>query len=147
MQELCKRGEYSERLYIQFHPPLLILPFFLLPLFPLLRIFPVLRIPPVSLTTTMNEVSFFRPEVAAGFSVVFCFCWLRPIRVSLKFFPEIFTPNRMTTASEWVLKFHDLFQAILPCRLRLGNRVFEDVFLTRPCSNSSMSATKISPRD
>ena len=33
---------------------------------------------------TINEVSFNRPEVVAGFSVVFGFCWLRPFRASFE---------------------------------------------------------------
>ena len=45
---------------------------------------------------TINKVSFNRPEVVAGFSDIMCFCWLRPIRVSLKFLAEIFTPYKLT---------------------------------------------------
>ena len=34
---------------------------------------------------TINEVPLYRPEVSSGFSVIFCFCRLRLLRVSLKF--------------------------------------------------------------
>ena len=51
------------------------------------------------------KVSFNRLEVIAGFSVLFCFCWLRPTRASLKFFAEIFTPNRIIPPQSWFSDF------------------------------------------
>ena len=40
---------------------------------------------------TINEVTLNRPEVFPGFSVIFCFCRLKPFRFALKFSTEIFT--------------------------------------------------------
>ena len=41
------------------------------------------------------EVTLNRPEVFLGFSVIFCFCRLRPFGIALKFSTEIFTPYRL----------------------------------------------------
>ena len=45
---------------------------------------------------TTDEVTFDWPEVILGFSVLPCSCRLRPFRVALKFFSEIFTPCRLS---------------------------------------------------
>ena len=44
---------------------------------------------------TRNDVFFHCPEIVSDFSVIFCFRRLRPLQVSLKFFPEIFTHHRL----------------------------------------------------
>ena len=44
---------------------------------------------------TINEVTFDKPRVSSGFSVIFCFCRLKPFRFALKFSTEIFTPYRV----------------------------------------------------
>ena len=67
---------------------------------------------------TTDEVTLNRLEVGTGFSVIFCFCRLRPLRVSLKFFPEIFTPNRLFPPRS--LGLRDLLQTILLFHPRSG---------------------------
>ena len=44
---------------------------------------------------TITEVTLDRPKIATGFSVISCFCRLRPLLVALKFSSEIFTPYRL----------------------------------------------------
>ena len=69
---------------------------------------------------TTNEFPFYRPEVISGFGVILLFCRLTTIPVSWKFSIGIFTPCKLFTPQIWFSDFHDLFQAILPCRLRTG---------------------------
>ena len=70
---------------------------------------------------TTSEVSFNRPEVVAGFGVVFCFCWLRSIRVSMNFSSEIDLDSLQDDiALGLILGPRDLFHTILLFRLRTG---------------------------
>ena len=71
---------------------------------------------------TINEVSFNRPEVVAGFGVTFCFCWLRPIRVSLKF-----SSLQENTSSELILGLHDHSFALPSASGNMKNSPFLDV--------------------
>ena len=68
---------------------------------------------------TMNEVTFHWPNVSSGFSVIFCFCRLKALRVSFKIFPEIFAPyggSRLRVSSG----IRGLFLTILLFHLLLG---------------------------
>ena len=48
---------------------------------------------------TIKVIPIDQPKIITGFSVIFSFvCWLRPFRVSLKFFSEIFTPHKLFPA-------------------------------------------------
>ena len=44
---------------------------------------------------TIDRVTFNRPKVSLGFSVIFCFCLLRPFLFALKFSTESFAPHRL----------------------------------------------------
>ena len=94
------------------------------------------------LMMTINEVSFNRPKVVAGFGVIFCCCWLRPIQVSLKFFSEIFTPCKlMLPRSNGNMKCSPFLDVIISFASSLRSWVSDGSSFP----SSSTSATKISP--
>ena len=49
---------------------------------------------------TIDEIPFHLPKDIAGFRVIFCFCRLRPHRVSQKFFREVFAHYNLIRPSE-----------------------------------------------
>ena len=108
---------------------------------------------------TTHELSFNRPEVVAGFSVVFCFCWLRLIRVSSNVFAEIFPPysfilpqsrlwNFMIFSMQFcraVCCWEDDFLPFLDVIISFALSLRAWISDVSKHSSSSMSATKMSP--
>ena len=107
----------------------------------------------------LDEDTLDRTEVGTGFSVICWFCRLRPFRFALKFSNEIFTPYRFSrlrsgfsefvvspwqfccTICYWDLKYYPNCGVNTSFALVLRGRVSDASMF----SNSSMSATRISP--
>ena len=53
---------------------------------------------------TLNEVSFHWPEVVPGFSIIFCFCRLRPLRVALRFSLTSWSRLGLDSRTSWSLR-------------------------------------------
>ena len=54
---------------------------------------------------TIDEVTLNRPEDFLGFSVILCFCRLRPFQFAVKISTEIFTPYRLFPPSSGFSEF------------------------------------------
>ena len=107
---------------------------------------------------TMDEVTLKRPEVSPGFGVIFWFCRLRPFRFALKFSTETFAPCRLfppwSGFSEFVVSSWQFCCTIcyrekysLVCGVNTSFAVILGGWISDASmfSNSSMSATSISP--
>ena len=78
---------------------------------------------------TISDIPFDRPEIIAGFCVIFCLVeCLSLLRTSLKVSSEIFTPLQVGPALEWIFGLQDL-----PHNFTVASAI------------GKMSETKISP--
>ena len=108
---------------------------------------------------TIDEVTLNGPSVSSGFSVVSCFCRLKPFWFALKFSTEIFTSYRLfppwSGFSEFVVSSKNIavpsaagtIKSSLLCGVNISFALSLRGWIPDASnfSNSSMSATRISP--